>query len=295
MVAIQSQHQAAVDEVKSTLDLSNPINVVITKVDDPTEDSEILIHWLNEQSISCMVQSIDKHVDVSKIQKAHISKETKDEAIAWKCNKAAEKVIWINRKQFGDAIGIDGKLRDWLRDKSHPIISTNDVKIIKGGEDASSLIMLGYRIKQDPRKEEIFFPSTLLLDIFKTYSGKSHKCNELELILSNAKGIAHVMYYNNIERIDKQRQKRAFIYVMTSDIHMQYNEYKIGFTRNLDDRLSAHQTSYPLFYFKDYFETINGIKSERKIHKKLEAYNIKNEWFRCSDYKKLLRSIHMYI
>ena len=132
MSSIQSQHQSAVDEVKAALDMTNPINEILDNLDDPTEDAEFLTYWLNQQKIPSMTQVIDKPTDVSKIRKARISQKTKDEAISWKCDKAAEKVIWIHRKRFSDVTKLGDTLRLWVLRNKSKTISSLELKIIEG-------------------------------------------------------------------------------------------------------------------------------------------------------------------
>jgi hypothetical protein len=147
------------------------------------------------------VQSIDKHVDVSKIQKAHISKETKDEIIAWKCNKAAEKIIWINCKQFEEIIGIENSLKSFLKDKQDQLLILNNKTATLNYMETHvgflnkdicrsvaiknpTVATVGFQMAVNVilnGNDSTFFPSTLLPDIFKTYCKKSDACMALSL------------------------------------------------------------------------------------------------------------------
>jgi hypothetical protein len=70
-----------------------------------------------------------------------------------------------------------------------------------------------------------------------------------------------------------------YIYIMTSSMHENVNEYKIGRTGDLDDRLKCFRCAYPPFYFKHVFEINKYSNMEDKLHKKLSKYTIGGEWF----------------
>lgn len=192
--SIRNQHLSAIDEVKSTLDQTNPINRVINEVDDPTEESEMLLYWLNKNNIPCMLQKVYVPVDVSKIEQMKADKELKKEAIAYKSEKAAQKIIWINRKAYGEVTGLNKKLIDFLNDKhkGQQLTISNKCASINPTEKTVGFIRqqnCGLITFSNPTEKSVgfemtinvelngndttFFPSTLLPEIFKKYDHKS--------------------------------------------------------------------------------------------------------------------------
>lgn len=244
MSSIQFQHQSAVDEVKAILDTTCPINEVLSKLDDPTEDAEFLIYWFNQRKIPTIPQVIDKPVDVSKIRKARISQGTKDEAIAWKCDKAAEKVIWIHRKRYSEDSGLGKRLIDFLNDKysSDMLILSNKNTILNPTEKTVGFLnsdncrdivfknptekTVGFQMAVNVElngNDTAFFPSTLLPEIFRTYSKKSESCMALAL------------YYKATKEFTKKVlniiEENFFLYMAERDHERgQYRETELNHT-----------------------------------------------------------------
>ena len=195
-LSLVHQHQSVIDEVKVTLDQSNPINDVLDKLDNPMEESEFIIYMMLKNNVPVILQVTDIPVDVSKIQKAKLSDETKEEAIKWKCQAAAQKVVWIHRKKFSEVTGLGDKVRDMMRKQSLTSISSDDLVYLEGGKifppsrkcetrleiDGGKIFppchLTGFGIEIG-RKEDIYFPSTILPNIFESYAKKSELCNTL--------------------------------------------------------------------------------------------------------------------
>ena len=199
-MSLIQQHQSIIDEVKQGLDHSNPINEVLDKLDDPMDESEFILYIMLKQGVPVILQVIDNPVDASKIQKAKISDETKQEAIRWKCNQATTKVVWIHRKKFSEVTGLGDKIRKYIKDTlkcdcidtplmtkqadgAHPppaqewlqeVILTNSA----GGAHPPPGIV-GYNIDLSPDRKSSFFPSTALPKILESYSKKSEVCSTL--------------------------------------------------------------------------------------------------------------------
>jgi hypothetical protein len=288
MSSIQSQHQSAIDEVKASLDMTNPINEILDKLDDPTEDAEFLTYWLNQQKIPSMTQVIDKPTDVSKIRKAHISQKTKDEAISWKCDKAAEKVIWINRKRFSDVTKLGKKLIDFLNDKysnsllilSNKIATLNPTEKTVGfldSDNCRNIVLknptektVGFKMAVNVElngNDTTFFPSTLLPEIFKTYSKKSESCMALALYYKATKDFTKSVL-NIIE-------ENFFLYMAERDYERgQYRETELNQTITRMEMLMI-ENKIDMSEMKTDIKEVKDInkRQEKKLDKVLENQN----------------------
>lgn len=193
-ISMRNQHQRAIDKVKGSLDQTNPINKVITKVDDPTEDSEMLIYWLDKNNIPCMLQKIYLPVDVSEIEHMKVDKKIKQEAIDYKSEKASEKIVWISRSAYAERSGLGTKLKNFLNDNfNKQLLIINDKSAsINPNEKTVGFIehqkcgliefknpnekTVGFDLTVNVKlngNDSTYFPSTLLPEIFKKYDHKS--------------------------------------------------------------------------------------------------------------------------
>lgn len=202
-MSLSAQHHAVITEVKTTLDLNDPIHQALSKLDDPMDESEFLLYMMLYLKVPVILQIIDKPTDVRKIMNAKVAPEAKDEAIAWKCRQNAEKILWIHRAKFAEVTGLDSKLRDFIRKnsmqtstfkyikyvggkKSPPTWYGNSLIGIEGGKKSPPQEMIGFDLIIDPSKEDVFFPSTALPKVLEKYHKKSEVCNALQLYHKSA-------------------------------------------------------------------------------------------------------------
>jgi len=74
------------------------------------------------------------------------------------------------------------------------------------------------------------------------------------------------------------------VYVITTDVYEQKDIYKIGCTKNLDQRLTAinatriKDDSFRVVFI---YESINYFDVEQSIHRALAGYRLNNEFFQC--------------
>lgn len=62
------------------------------------------------------------------------------------------------------------------------------------------------------------------------------------------------------------------------------NYFKVGISRDVNDRLAGLQTATPFaLTLVDYAEQDNPLGVERDIHKALRQCQVRNEWFQCDE------------
>lgn len=73
--------------------------------------------------------------------------------------------------------------------------------------------------------------------------------------------------------------KPGYVYILKSHNEVGEDIYKIGFTKNLDKRMSALKTSNLDLTLLSFFPTFNMNQAEKLLHKSLDSYRVGGEFF----------------
>lgn len=77
----------------------------------------------------------------------------------------------------------------------------------------------------------------------------------------------------------------GYVYVITTDLYLKQNVYKIGCTKNLHNRLksmNATRLNSDKFFIKMFWQTKHYYSLESGLHNVLSQYRQNNELFQCS-------------
>jgi hypothetical protein len=91
----------------------------------------------------------------------------------------------------------------------------------------------------------------------------------------------------------KTVKKNGFIYIITNDVYIKNNWYKIGLTTNIDNRLKGLQTASPIpmkAIFSKEFENVKDIEST--IHDTYTDVRMEGEWFELEDLQECIDYIN---
>lgn len=86
--------------------------------------------------------------------------------------------------------------------------------------------------------------------------------------------------------------KAGYVYLISNPA---WNDFKVGSTTDVNDRLRSYQTYSPLrdYILEFYFFSFNRLEDETKV---LEAFNSKNEWLQApkDDIIRFMKSLAKY-
>lgn len=89
----------------------------------------------------------------------------------------------------------------------------------------------------------------------------------------------------------------GFVYIITTKLYEPLDIFKIGCTKNMDQRLkgmNATRTLFDKFYVVNTIKTFHYFKLEQGLHKILEKYRLNNEFFQCT-IETIDEAIHKYV
>lgn len=89
----------------------------------------------------------------------------------------------------------------------------------------------------------------------------------------------------------------GFVYIITTKLYEPLDIFKIGCTKNIDQRLkgmNATRTVFDKFYAVNTIKTFHYFKLEQGLHKILSRYRLNNEFFQCT-IQTIDEAIHKYV
>ena len=98
-------------------------------------------------------------------------------------------------------------------------------------------------------------------------------------------------------RTKKTKKVRHFIYVLHNPMFLYYgpNVYKIGYSKNIEQRLIGYTTSYPKKSTIVYSKEVANQECEPRLHKIMDAFRMEpnREFFDCplSQVKEFIESL----
>ena len=98
-------------------------------------------------------------------------------------------------------------------------------------------------------------------------------------------------------RTKKTKKVRHFIYVLHNPMFLYYgpNVYKIGYSKNIEQRLIGYTTSYPKISTIVYSKEVASQECEPRLHKIMDAFRMEpnREFFDChlSQVKEFIESL----
>jgi T5orf172 domain len=89
----------------------------------------------------------------------------------------------------------------------------------------------------------------------------------------------------------------GFVYIITTKLYEPLDIFKIGCTKNIEQRLktiNATRTTFDKFYIVNCIKTFHYFKLEGGLHQILRKYRLNNEFFQCS-VEKIEEAISEYV